>query len=145
MSDQDEAFKSALMALLMHVRKQILAGEDPVMLRKRLLEEEQLDSTLVDQVWVSLRPQLVNEQEDKGMRLRVLGAIWIVAGGVLAALIIRYPAMANTLVKVLSFIAIAAGVFVFQMGSRAAALGTKISSMDWSLNPSSTDDSDATA
>jgi len=31
-------------------------------------------------------------------------------------------------------VAIAAGVFVFQMGSRAAAFGTRISSMDWSIS-----------
>jgi hypothetical protein len=67
------------------------------------------------------------------MRLRVLGGIWIVAGAVLAALVYRYPDSAGTLVKVLSFVSIAAGVFVFQMGSRAAALGTRISSMDWSI------------
>ena len=141
MNENDQAFKSALMALLMHVRKRILDGEDPVALRRRLLDEEQLDQVLVDQVWVSLRPQLVSEQEDKGMRLRVLGAIWVIAGGVLAGLIIRYPTLASTLVKGLSITAIAAGVFVFQVGSRAAAFGTKISSMDWSLSAPE-DDSD---
>ena len=133
MNEEDEAFRGALMALLMHVRKRILDGEDPVALRTRLLEEESLEPALVDRVWVSLRPQLVSEQEDKGMRLRVLGGIWIVAGAVLAALVYRYPDSAGTLVKVLSFVSIAAGVFVFQMGSRAAALGTRISSMDWSI------------
>jgi len=133
MNEQDEAFRGALMALLMHVRKRVLDGEDPVVLRTRLLEEEQLEPALVDRVWVSLRPQLVSEQEDKGMRLRVLGGIWIVAGAVLAALVYRYPDFASTLVKVLSIVAIAAGVFVFQMGSRAAALGTRISAMDWSI------------
>jgi hypothetical protein len=141
MNEHDESFKAALMALLMHVRKRVLDGEDPVALRRRLLDEEQLDQTLVDQVWVSLRPQLVSEQEDKGMRLRVLGGIWIVAGGVLAGLIIRYPTHASALVKGLSLTAIAAGVFVFQLGSRAAAFGTKISSMDWSLSEEDSDDS----
>ena len=129
----NDAFRGALMALLMHVRRRILAGEDPVELRQRLLEEEQLDQQLLDRVWVSLRPQLISEQEDKGMRLRVLGGIWVVAGVVLAVLVYRYPEYASGLVRVLSLVAIAAGVFFFQMGSRAAALGTKISSLDWSI------------
>ncbi len=133
MNETDDAFRGALMALLMHVRKRVLDGEDPVTLRQHLLEEENLDRALVDRVWVSLRPQLVSEQEEKGMRLRVLGGIWVVAGIVLAVLVYRYPEYANTLVRVLSFVAIAAGVFFFQMGSRAAALGTMISSLDWSI------------
>lgn len=139
MNETDDAFRGALMALLMHVRKRVLDGEDPVALRKQLLEDENLDRALVDRVWVSLRPQLVSEQEDKGMRLRVLGGIWIVAGTVLAVLVYRYPEHANTLVRILSLIAIAAGVFFFQMGSRAAALGTRISAMDWSIQESSID------
>ena len=139
MNETDDAFRGALMALLMHVRKRVLDGEDPVVLRKQLLEDENLDRALVDRVWVSLRPQLMSEQEDKGMRLRVLGGIWIVAGTVLAVLVYRYPEHAHTLVRILSLIAIAAGVFFFQMGSRAAALGTRISSMDWSIQESSID------
>ena len=139
MNETDDAFRGALMALLMHVRKRVLDGEDPVALRKQLLEEENLDRALVDRVWVSLRPQLVSEQEDKGMRLRVLGGIWVVAGAVLAVLVYRYPEYANNLVRVLSFVAIAAGVFFFQMGSRAAALGTLISSMDWSIQSQTED------
>lgn len=133
MSDQDDAYRAAVLALLLHVRKQVLDGEDPVELRERLLSDESIDKSLLDQVWVSLRPQLVNEQENKGMRLRVLGAIWIVAGGVLAALTLSYPGIASIMVKVLTFTSIAAGVFVFQLGSRAAALATRISAMDWSL------------
>jgi hypothetical protein len=133
MSDQDDAYRAAVLALLLHVRKQVLDGEDPVELRERLLTDESIDKSLLDQVWVSLRPQLVNEQENKGMRLRVLGAIWIVAGGVLAALTLSYPGIASIMVKVLTFTSIAAGVFVFQLGSRAAALATRISAMDWSL------------
>jgi hypothetical protein len=133
MSDQDDAYRAAVLALLLHVRKQVLDGEDPVELRERLLRDESIDKSLLDQVWVSLRPQLVNEQENKGMRLRVLGAIWIVAGGVLAALTLSYPGIASIMVKVLTFTSIAAGVFVFQLGSRAAALATRISAMDWSL------------
>ncbi|MDE0882693.1 MAG: hypothetical protein OSB21_08870 [Myxococcota bacterium] len=133
MSDQDDAYRAAVLALLLHVRKQVLDGEDPVKLRERLLSDESIDKSLLDQVWVSLRPQLVNEQENKGMRLRVLGAIWIVAGGVLAALTLSYPGIASIMVKVLTFTSIAAGVFVFQLGSRAAALATRISAMDWSL------------
>ena len=139
MNETDDAFRGALMALLMHVRKRVLDGEDPVALRKQLLEEENLDRALVDRVWVGLRPQLVSEQEDKGMRLRVLGGIWVVAGAVLAVLVYRYPEYANNLVRVLSFVAIAAGVFFFQMGSRAAALGTLISSMDWSIQSQTED------
>ena len=139
MNETDDAFRGALMALLMHVRKRVLDGEDPVALRKQLLDDEQLDQALVDRVWVSLRPQLVSEQEDKGMRLRVLGGIWVVAGVVLAVLVYRYPAYASTLVRVLSLVAIAAGVFFFQMGSRAAALGTRISSMNWSIQESDDD------
>ena len=139
MNETDDAFRGALMALLMHVRKRVLDGEDPVALRKQLLEKENLDRALVDRVWVSLRPQLVSEQEDKGMRLRVLGGIWVVAGAVLAVLVYRYPEYANNLVRVLSFVAIAAGVFFFQMGSRAAALGTLISSMDWSIQSQTED------
>ena len=133
MNETDDAFRGALMALLMHVRKRVLDGEDPLVLRQQLLQDENLDRALVDRVWVSLRPQLVSEQEDKGMRLRVLGGIWVAAGTVLAVLVYRYPDQANTLVRILSLVAIAAGVFFFQMGSRAAALGTRISSMDWSI------------
>jgi hypothetical protein len=133
MSDDDDAYRAAVLALLLHVRKQVLDGEDPVKMRERLLGDENIDKSLLDQVWVSLRPQLVSEQENKGMRLRVLGAIWIVAGGVLAGLTLRFPGIASSMVKILTFTSIAAGVFVFQMGSRAAALATRISAMDWSL------------
>ena len=72
MSEDNEAYRSAILALLMHVRSRVLAGEDPIELRQRLLRDEELSPALVDQVWVSVRPQLVSEQENKGMRLRVL-------------------------------------------------------------------------
>jgi hypothetical protein len=66
----------------------------------------------------------------------------MVAGGVLSALVLSYPESASNVVRALALIAIAAGVFVFQMGSRAAALGTRISAMDWTLSDPIFDDED---
>ena len=131
----DQSYREAVLGLLMQVRARILAGEAPESLRRRLVIEEQLELKLVDQVWVALRPQLIEEQEQKALRLRILGVVWLVAGGVLAAFTIAYPQAASTIFGVLACVALASGAIVFQLGSRAAQVGFRIASLDWSLGP----------
>jgi hypothetical protein len=131
MSEEEEVFRAAVLALLMHVRQSVLAGESPPEIEKRLAVDEGLDEALVNRVMQQVRPQLIAEQEGSARRLRGLGALWVVAGLVIAGLVLWQPASAPTWVQVIAVIGIGSGVFLFQRGMRAAQLAVSIAALDW--------------
>jgi hypothetical protein len=131
-NEEEQAFRAAVLALLMHVRQSVLAGESPREIEQRLEVDEALDEALVRRVMQQVRPQLIAEQEGSAWRLRSLGALWVVAGGVIAGLAVWQPAAAPIWVQVMAVIGLGAGAFLFQRGTRAARLAVSIAALDWS-------------